>query len=276
MDAPATQVAADQESGVLLTAALLPQAPLGGQTGSVIGDVHLAVALKHPGVKVLAYPGQVSDSVCSWTSGKAVHKPSPSVLAASEYSHASIFFLKVYFVILFYAYVQGTWVCAYCMYGGAFRGQERAPIPWRWSYRWLWSTWYECWKLIPDLLQEQRVLSSWPWDIPPATHVFYYPLISGSLVHSSFYSNNPRVAGGAVQCWQQDTPHLQHLQSLCVLHSASHNLSSKIQKTSAPWRILLGSPILISIPIPSRSPTLGPGKNLTCFCIHKHCYLNNA
>lgn len=65
MDAPAAQVAADQESGVLLTAALLPQAPLGGQTGSVIGDVHLAVALKHPGVKVLAYPGQVSDSVCS-------------------------------------------------------------------------------------------------------------------------------------------------------------------------------------------------------------------
>lgn len=58
MDAPAAQ------PGIWCSvdSSLLPQAPLGGQTGSVIGDGHLVVGLMHPGVKVLAYPGQVTDS----------------------------------------------------------------------------------------------------------------------------------------------------------------------------------------------------------------------
>jgi hypothetical protein len=37
------------------------------------------------------------------------------------------------------------------------------PMPWSWSYRWLWATWRGCGELNPDPLQEQWVfLSSEP------------------------------------------------------------------------------------------------------------------
>ena len=128
MEAPAAQVASNQESDVLLTAALLPQAPLGGQTDSVIGDVHLVMGLMHPGVKVLAYPGQVIDSLWHLNIYKRLPMSTAQALNWLHYNVSMHLYAFKRSILSFYS----TRLCVHHMFAGTYRSPERALILWSW------------------------------------------------------------------------------------------------------------------------------------------------
>lgn len=81
--------------------------------------------------------------------------------------------LTVYFekLVSFVYTCESVWMSA--TYLGALQGQK---MPWNCIYRQLWTTWYRCWDLNTDPLDEQQVLLI-RWVISPAPRKSFLPKI---------------------------------------------------------------------------------------------------